>query len=752
MSIDKKVLEAHGLTSADYKKIQKILDRDPNLTELGMYSVLWSEHCSYKHSKPLLKQFPTKGPRVLQGPGENAGVVDIGEGLAVCFKIESHNHPSQIEPYQGAATGVGGILRDIFTMGARPIACLNSLRFGPIDGENGASNRNLLSQVVSGIAGYGNCMGVPTVGGEVYFADEYTHSCLVNAMCIGILQSSNTPVHELYGPLVRGYAGEAGNKVFYVGSATGRDGIHGATFASKELSEESSSQRSSVQVGDPFMEKLLLEACLELIKANAVVGMQDMGAAGLTSSSSEMASRSGKGMELYMEKVPRREEGMTSYEILLSESQERMLVIMKPGEEKLAHDIFEKWGLHAVEIGRVTNDGMLRCYENGVVVAEVPARSLADDAPVAIVPSAVPYYIEQLQKFNFESLADIRREDAQAVFLKLLAQPNIASKQWIYRQYDHMVQTGTMLVPGAADAAVLRVKGYSGKLAATTDCNARYCYLNPNLGAQIAVAEAARNLACVGAHALAVTDNLNFANPEKPEMFWQLKEACAGISSACNAFEIPVISGNVSLYNETEEVAIYPTPVIGMVGLIKADVNPVGQAVVAGHPVVLIGKNLAGLGGSEFLHMQHDLVAGACPNLDLDLELKVQKLCLLAIEKGWVSAAHDCAEGGLAVTLAEMSIASKNIGMTVELQGQNLRLDELLFGEAQSRIVLGVKPECVDALVHAAAQMGVPCQKLGVAGADQFSIKVDGQKVIDVPLSQIIDRYVQAIPKLMQRH
>ncbi|MFC1596220.1 phosphoribosylformylglycinamidine synthase subunit PurL, partial [Candidatus Margulisiibacteriota bacterium] len=618
MSIDPKVIKEHGLSTDEYQRILKILGRHPNMVELGLYSVLWSEHCSYKSSKLLLKNFPTKGPRVLQGPGENAGIVDIGDGLAVSFKIESHNHPSAVEPYQGAATGVGGIIRDVFTMGARPVACLNSLRFGELD--ESKRSKYLFNGVVAGIAGYGNCIGIPTIAGEIYFNDCYRENILVNAMCVGIVQSGDTHVDDLYGPIIRGKAAGEGNSVLYVGAATGRDGIHGATFASVELSEESEEKKSSVQVGDPFMEKLLLEACLELLKTDIVVGMQDMGAAGLTSSTSEMASRSGSGIELNLDNVPRREEGMTPYEIMLSESQERMVVIVEKDKEEVAYEIFEKWGLHAVKVGEVTSDKMLRITEKGKVVAEVPATSLADDAPVYEMASERPYYIDQVQKARVDEIPDMEIKDAEKVLLNLLSQPNIADKSYVYEQYDHQVQTNTEILPGRGDASVIRVKGTKNKLAVTTDCNSRYCYLDPCLGGKIAVAEAARNLVCTGAEPLAVTDCLNFGNPEKPEMFWQFAEAVKGLSEACLKFDTPVISGNVSFYNESSaHIAVFPTPVVGMVGLIEAGTPVLDMSFKdAGDLVVLLGVTRNALGGTEFLKVVHGLEAGLPPTLDMD--------------------------------------------------------------------------------------------------------------------------------------
>ncbi|MFC1517366.1 phosphoribosylformylglycinamidine synthase subunit PurL [Candidatus Margulisiibacteriota bacterium] len=745
--ISKEVVAEHGLSQEDYQRIQKILKRHPNMTELGMYSVLWSEHCSYKHSKPELKKFPTSGPQVLQGPGENAGIVDIGDGLAVSFKIESHNHPSYVEPYQGAATGVGGIIRDVFTMGARPIAGLDSLRFGPIDTGN-KHMKFLVGGVVSGIAGYGNCIGVPTIGGETYFNDSYNGNILVNAMCIGIVQSGETKVDDLYGPIVRGKAAGVGNKVFYVGAATGRDGIHGATFASVELSDESQESRSSVQVGDPFMEKLLLEACLELIKTGIVVGMQDMGAAGLTSSTSEMAGRSGTGIEMNLDKVPRREEGMTPYELMLSESQERMVVIVEKGKEQQAIDIFEKWGLHAVDIGRITDDKMLRLIENGKVVAEVPASSLSDDAPVVHAEDKEPYYIKEVQNVKIETLPDLPNEAAGKVLLELLASPNIANKSWIYEQYDHMVQTNTALIPGKGDAAVLRIKGSKKKLAATTDCNGRYCYLDPFRGGKATVAEAARNLVCVGAKPLAVTDCLNFGNPEKPEIFWQFKKAVEGMAEACTVLETPVISGNVSFYNESNGEAIFPTPVVGMVGVIKENVEPVNISFKdESDIVVLLGKTRNAIGGSEYLKLYHGMETGKPPAIHLDLEKRLQTLMLEAIEKGYIKSAHDTAEGGLAITLAESALVGKK-GIDVELN-EDIRNDAQLFGETQSRIVITCEKAKTADIKKLADKFEIPFYEIGQVKGDEFKISLNGAEIIRHPVAKLEEVYNTSFAKVM---
>lgn len=759
IEITDKVIKEHGLTHSEYLRIKKILKRDPNIVELGMYSVLWSEHCSYKSSKPLLKKFPTKSPRVLQGPGENAGVIDIGDGLAISMKIESHNHPSAIEPYQGAATGVGGIVRDVFTMGAKPIASLNSLRFGSLSQFH---NRFLFDGVVAGIAGYGNCLGLPTVAGEVYFEDCYTGNCLVNAMAVGVLRVKGQGARvkekwyiDEYGPgLVKGYASGVGNPVLYVGSSTGRDGIHGATFASVELSEESEEKKSSVQVGDPFTEKSLIEACLELVRSGVVVGMQDMGAAGLTSSTSEMASRAGMGIEIDLAKVPQREENMTAYDIMLSESQERMVVVVKKGTEKKAIKIFEKWGLHAVVMGKVTKNKMLKVRIGEQVVAEVPAASLADDAPVYHRASVRPKYLDKVQPLNIDKIP--KPKDFSSVLLKLLSSPNIASKAWVYEQYDHMVQLNTEVLPGKADAAVLRIKergkgqGVKKHIALTCDGNSRYCYLNPEAGGSIAVAEASRNLVCTGATPIALTNCLNFGNPEKPEIFYQFKKVIDGMIAACEKFEIPVISGNVSLYNESKETAIYPTPVIGMLGLINStDYTTMGFKYEE-DVIVLLGAIRSGFDGSEYLKVIHNKVKGN-PEINLDFEKRVQKACLNAIQKGIIHSCHDLSEGGLAVAIAESLIfAEKDIkGVSISLCS-NLREDAVLFGENQSRILLSLSAEDLFLFDTTAKIFDVPYEIIGKVKGDGFHFNIKGAELFNLPRYALEEAYFKAIPKLMQ--
>ena len=606
MSFDTATLERHGLTSDEYARIVRALGREPSITELGIFSVMWSEHCSYKSSRIHLKKLPTRGPRVLQGPGENAGAVDIGDGLAAVFKIESHNHPSFIEPYQGAATGVGGIIRDIFTMGARPIALLNSLRFGSLDGPTGARTRRIMEGVVAGIAGYGNSIGIATVGGEIAFDDCYAGNPLVNVMCLGIVEAD---------ALVKGRASGVGNPVYYVGAKTGRDGIHGATMASAEFDERSAEKRPAVQVGDPFMEKLLLEACLELMATDALVGVQDMGAAGLTCSTCEMGARGGAGVEIDVQYVPQRETGMTPYEIMLSESQERMLLAVKRGREAEVERIFDKWDLHASRIGVVTEDALMRVKNHGEVVAEIPNTALVDDAPVYDRPTARPAYLDEVGRLDLGALTPSAPREA---FFALLTAPSIASKRWVYRQYDTMVRTNTLVLAGMG-AGVVRIKGTPRALAMSTDGNGRYCYLDPRKGAMLAVAEAARNVACAGALPIGATNCLNFGNPQKPEIMWQLVQAIEGIAEACRALEVPITGGNVSLYNETDGTGIYPTPIIGVVGVIEDASAALGRAFrAAGREIVLLGEADGRLDGSEYLKSVHGVVAGQAPALDLD--------------------------------------------------------------------------------------------------------------------------------------
>ncbi len=734
IEITPKIIKEHGLKPDEYERILKILGRKPNLTELGLYSVMWSEHCGYKHSRALLKNLPTKGPKVLQGPGENAGIVDIGEGWAVAFKVESHNHPSAIEPYQGAATGVGGILRDIFTMGARPIASLNSLRFGPL---TDPKVKRLFTGVVHGIADYGNCMGIPTVAGEVVFDESYSENCLVNAMSVGLVR------HE---QIIRGKATGIGNSVIYIGATTGRDGIHGATFASTEITDESTEKRSAVQVADPFMEKLLMEATLELIHGDLLVGIQDMGAAGLTCSTCEMASRGGAGIEIDVAKVPQREKGMTPYEILLSESQERMLLVAKPGCEQKVHDILAKWDLHAATIGIVTDTGRMVVKENGKVVADVPADSLTD-APVYHPAKSEPAILKQHREFNENSVAVPK--DLQEVLLKLLADPTIASKRWVYRQYDHMVRSNTLVRPGS-DAAVIRVKGTKLGLAMKIDGLGSYCSFDPYEGGKIVVAEAARNIACSGAEAIGMTDCLNFGSPEKPEVFYYLDRAIAGLGDACRAFNIPITGGNVSLYNENPSGPIDPSPIVGMMGLF-ADVEiAVTQWFKKdGDPVYLLGNIGDSIGGSRYLQLAHGKKTGPCPKLDLGVELKLHQLLRALAEARLVQSAHDCSDGGFAVALAECCMTgatheAPERGATVTLP-EGGRLDGRLFGEAQSRAIVSCDPAKAGQLEALAKKHGVPCLKIGQVGGDSLAIGSE----IKVPVKQLADLFFTSIEKMM---
>jgi phosphoribosylformylglycinamidine synthase len=712
----------HGLSPDELGRIRQILGRDPTWVELGVFSVMWSEHCSYKSSRVHLRTLPTDGPRVLQGPGENAGVVDIGDGQGIAFKMESHNHPSFIEPYQGAATGVGGIMRDVFTMGARPIACLDSLRFGRPEH---AKTRHLVEGVVAGIAGYGNAFGVPTVGGEVFFDESYDGNILCNVMAVGLLKADR---------IFRGNAEGVGNPVLYFGAKTGRDGIHGATMASAEFGEDAEAKRPTVQVGDPFTEKLLLEACLELMARDCLVGIQDMGAAGLTSSSVEMAARAGSGIDLDLDRVPRRETGMTPYELMLSESQERMLAVVKQGREAEALEIFARWDLDAAVVGRVTDSGKLRVLCEGRVVAEIPTAPLADGLRYER-PYARPAWLDEAQRLELHAVeppADL----GQALFT-LLASPTIASKEWLYRQYDHQVRLGTVKLPGAADAAVVRILDGAADPARAkgvvlaTDCNPRFCYLDPYEGARLAVAECWRNIATVGGEGLAVTDCLNFGNPERPDVMWQLVEAIRGLGDACRALGTPVVSGNVSLYNETEGRAIKPTPSVGMVGLIPVAAEALGQAFPPGRRLALLGVNTDEIGGSEYLARLHGRVAGRPPHLDLAREAAVGRAAIALCRARLVDAAHDCAEGGLAVALAEGAISGAPTGLRVHLEDE-LRPDLLLFGEAPSRIVVAYAPER-EAEVRAAAEAaGAPFTVLGETGGDRLIITGKSGPLVDV--------------------
>ncbi len=744
--IEAKVYREMGLNDEEYKEITKVLGRHPTYTEIGMYAVMWSEHCGYKYSRPILKYFK-KYKEAIEGAGlENAGIIDIGDGYGIVMKMESHNHPSAVEPFQGAATGIGGILRDIFTMGARPIASLDSLRFGSLED---AHNRYLFEHVVGGIAFYGNCVGVPTVAGDIYFEDCYSGNCLVNAMAVGLMKHEDVAYARADGP---------GNPVLLVGSRTGRDGIHGATFASVELTEESESRKSNVQMGDPFTEKLLIEATLEALKTGYVVGIQDMGAAGITCSTCETSAKAGTGMTVDVRKVPLRESGMTPYEIMLSESQERMLAIAEKGREDDVAAIFKKWGLQAVVIGEVTGDGVVHVYDGDELVAEVPAKSLADDAPTYYLETEEPRYLKNVQNYDLSGIKE--PSDYNEALMKVLGAQSIASKEWVYEQYDHMVQTNTAVLPGS-DAAVLRIRGTHKAIGLVSDCNGRYCYLDPFAGAQIAVAEAARNLACSGARPVGVTDCLNFGNPEKPEAFWQFKKAVEGLAEACEFFNAPVVSGNVSFYNETSEMAIYPTPTIGMLGLIEdADKRCTSEFKTQGDIIVLISGErvdsdqkvevceLESLGGSEYLNTVHGLAVGRPPAINLDQEKRVQETVLNAIEQGLLSSAHDCADGGLAVTLAESCILGK-LGARVSLLA-NCAPAAALFAETQSRIVVSLPSEKLGALRELVDELRVECTILGKVGSNKLSIQVNEVPVVDLKVDALESTWRNAIGSRMK--
>ena len=773
-------IASEGIKPEEYTEIVRRLGRHPNKAELGMFGVMWSEHCCYKNSRPLLKQFPTTGPRILVGPGENAGVVDIGDGLQLAFKIESHNHPSAVEPFQGAATGVGGILRDIFTMGARPIALLNSLRFGDL---NDPKTQRLFTGVVAGISHYGNCVGVPTVGGEVYFDPAYSVNPLVNVMALGLMETAE---------IVKSGASGLGNPVLYVGSTTGRDGMGGASFASAELTEESMDNRPAVQVGDPFVEKSLIEACLEAFKTGAVVAAQDMGAAGITCSTSEMAAKGGVGIDFDLDKIPVRESGMIPYEYLLSESQERMLFVAEKGREQELIDIFHRWGLQAVVAGTVIAEPIVRIWFEGKIAAEIPADALAENTPLyeRELLTEAPEYAQKAWQWTSDSLPVCNAAGIEIagslqswnqILLTLLDTPSIASKSWVYRQYDHQVQNNTVLLPGGADAAVIRIRpleapqnpkskiqNLKSGVAATVDCNSRYVYLDPYEGAKAVVAEAARNLSCVGAEPIAVTDNLNFGSPEKPIGYWQLASACRGLSEGCRELGTPVTGGNVSLYNETFDAEgnpqpIYPTPVVGMVGLIPDLTKICGQGWQNADDIIyLLGlsiqskiqnpKSKIELGASEYLATIHNTIAGKPPRIDFDLERLVQKACREGIRAGWVNSAHDSAEGGVAVAIAE-SCLSGNLGAEINFPisaNHDSRFDEVLFGEGGARILVSVSGENQEkweSYLH--RTLPENWQKLGTVNnsGNLEILTADNHKLLQVSLEDMSDRYSQAISK-----
>ena len=765
-AITPEMIREHGLTPEEFEKIKQLLGgREPTRTELGIFSVMWSEHCSYKSSRVHLKRLPTRSKLVVQGPGENAGIVDIGDGWACAFKIESHNHPSFIEPFQGAATGVGGILRDIFTMGARPVAVMDSLRFGPIStdaelrsaGQPGAAvptqaeihkNHSVMEGVVSGVASYGNCFGVPNLGGEVKFEPCYSGNPLVNAFALGLVRRDQ---------IFYGRASGEGNPVIYVGSKTGRDGIHGATMASEEFSEGSEAKRPNVQVGDPFLEKLLLEACLEAMQTGAIVGIQDMGAAGLTCSTCEMGARGGTGVEIELDRVPQRETGMTPYEIMLSESQERMLLVAQKGREEEVFRIFQKWGLDAVEIGRVTSDARMRVLEHGEVVAEIPNAALTDDAPVYKRPLARWEPPVEREMPEFVKLG--ASGDFSSQLKRLLASPNICSKRWVWQQYDHMVQTNTVDAPGAGDAGVIRIKGSNRGLAMALDGNSRWCYLDPRLGAMHAVAEAARKVACAGATPIGATNCLNFGNPEKPHIMWQFSQTINGITKACEELDTPITGGNVSFYNETLGEGIYPTPVIGVVGILE-NVHKSAKMhfAQAGRKIILLRANEAGdavdaeleFGSSEYAKEIFGALWGYPPELDIEKEATLQRALVAIIRAGLAESAHDCSDGGLAVALVESALPG-GVGLSVRLPGQGVAAPEfVLFGEDASRVVLSCDPIHLPRIEQVAEEYGVFADVLGETGSDRVEVSVDGQPVISASVAELRDAYEGALERALR--
>ena len=751
-AITPELIREHGLTPDEYDKIKALLGgREPTLTELGIFSVMWSEHCSYKSSRVHLKRLPTRSKLVVQGPGENAGIIDIGDGWACAFKIESHNHPSFIEPFQGAATGVGGILRDIFTMGARPVAVMDSLRFGPIEAAPTQAelhkNHSVMEGVVSGVASYGNCFGVPNLGGEVKFEPCYSGNPLVNAFALGLVRKDQ---------IFYARAAGEGNPVIYVGAKTGRDGIHGATMASEEFSEGSEAKRPNVQVGDPFLEKLLLEACLEAMQTGAIVGIQDMGAAGLTCSTCEMGARGGTGIEIELDRVPQRETGMTPYEIMLSESQERMLLVAQKGREDEVFRVFQKWGLDAVEVGRVTTDSKMRVLEHGKVVAEIPNAALTDDAPVYKRPLARWEPPVEREMPGHIQLGGSR--DFTANFKRLLASPNICSKRWVWQQYDHMVQTNTVEAPGAGDAGVIRIKGSQRGLAMALEGNGRWCYLDPRLGAMHAVAEAARKVACAGATPVAATNCLNFGNPEKPHIMWQFSQVIDGMTKACEELEVPITGGNVSFYNETLGEGIYPTPVMGIVGILE-DVHKTAKMHfgAAGRKIVLLRANESGdavdaeseFGSSEYAKEILGAVWGYPPELDLEKEATLQRALVALIQQGVVESIHDCADGGLAVTLAESALP-RGIGLSVNLADQGLPAEFVLFGEDASRVVVSCDPGKLARIQELAGEYDLFADVLGETGGERVEIGLDGRLVVSAAISELNEAYEGALEKALR--
>ena len=742
VKVDVELAENLGLTEDEFNEIKKLLGRVPNFTELGVFSAMWSEHCSYKNSRKLFKLFPTKGKHVMVGAGEeNSGIVDIGDGLGVAFKIESHNHPSAVEPFEASATGIGGCLRDIFTIGARPVAGLGALRFGNLDNER---VKFLFKEVIRGLAHYANTAEVSAVGGDAYFDESYEGNPLVNAFVVGIVKHEN---------IVRGAAYGVGNPVYYIGGDTGRDGVGGASFASKEITEESESETGAIAIGDPELGRRLREACLELIERGLVVGMQDMGAAGLTCSSCETAARSGTGIEIDVALVPQREKDMTPYEILLSESQERMLAILKDGKEKEALDILKKWNINAVKIGKVTDDKMMRVKENGVVVCEVSAEALTEKAPLYDRETKEPFYLKEVQKLDRGSLRE--PDDYNKVLLQLLDSPTIASKESEYIKFT-AIDKDEVMVGAGSDAAVIKVKGTKKALALSVDCNGRYCYLNPYHGAMMAVAEAARNIVCTGGRPLAITDGLNFGNPMKPENYWQFEKCIEGLSDGCTALNTPVVSGNVSFYNENPKGAVNPSPIVGMVGLIEnADKYITQDFKSEGDLIVLIGENKADLSGSEYLFLVHNQKKGN-PQIDMDKEKRVQETCLEAIESGIINSAHDCSEGGLAVTLAESCVtnAGQMLGAKIkldELKSSDIRLDEILFGEAPSRIVVSLSKDNLGVLEEIAKRYSVPCAILGEVRGKELVVQYKESAIIDLPMKEINDTWRKAIPSRLEK-